>query len=703
MRKLVFLLIALIVFHTAAQGQEYQRPSINLELFVQELLSQQEENVDYEDIYENLLLFYQNPINLNHTNTDELTTLFILTPSQISALQQHIQNNGELISIYELQAIPEFDLITIQKLLPFVTVQEPNILAARRDLAQRIRQSNNHYLLTRYDRVFQERKGFTPPDSIGNRLTTRYTGSPDKLLIRYRNSHAHDFSLGFTAEKDAGEAFTWQPQNQQYGADFYSAHFQVYNKGKLKALAIGDYQLQFGQGLLLSPGFSVGKGSETITIVRRSNVGIRPYASVLESGFFRGAAATYAVHPNINLTGFLSLKKVDGSLQAETANESDTDSIPDLAFSFLGVQTAGLHRTPTELANKHHLTEKIYGTNLTYRNNSRNLTTGFTLVHTGFSIPLQRREASYNYFEFTGRQNLNVSFNYSYNWQNIAFFGESARSASGGLGTINGLLASLSKQVDVAIIYRNYGKNFHAFYGNAFGENTRNINEQGWYIGLKIKPATHWEITAYYDRFQFPWLKYRVDAPSHGTEYLARALYKPSKTATLYAQFRQENKGLNVRENGRHQDYVLPATRRNYLWYLDLAATPALSLRSRVQMSSFQHSQPRTTGYYISQEIIFTYHKTNVSARYALFDTDDYDTRQYVTERDVLSAFSIPAFFGTGTRVYVLIQQTLGSKVDAWLKISHTQYRHQDTIGSGLDEISGPERSDVRCQLRYRF
>ncbi len=120
-------------------------------------------------------------------------------------------------------------------------------------------------------------------------------------------------------------------------------------------------------------------------------------------------------------------------------------------------------------------------------------------------------------------------------------------------------------------------------------------------------------------------------------------------------------------------------------------------------MSQYQHAQPWETGYYIGQEGIFSFGKTVLSARYALFDTDDYDTRQYVTERDVLSAFSVPAFFGTGTRVYLVAQQAISGKLDAWLKIAHTQYRHQETIASGLEEIEGPARTDIRCQLRYRF
>src|SRR5690606_27719461 len=94
-----------------------------------------------------------------------------------------------------------------------------------------------------------------------------------------------------------------------------SAHFTLYDKGKLKTLALGDYQLSFGQGLVSASAFGVGKGGETITTVRRSDLGIRPYTSTLENTFFRGAAATYSLTSTLNLTGFFSHKKVDVSFQ----------------------------------------------------------------------------------------------------------------------------------------------------------------------------------------------------------------------------------------------------------------------------------------------------------------------------------------------------------------------------------------------------
>ena len=607
---------------------------------------------------------------------------------------RYLAENGPLLSIYELQAVPGYDLATIFKILPFVAVQDPAVLAAGKGLGQKMKDNPNQYVLVRWDRTMQERKGFTSPDSAGGGLPSRYAGSPNKYQVRYRNSHAGDFSLGFLAEKDAGEKFTWQPATHRYGPDFYSGHLQLYQKGRWPALALGDYQLQFGQGLLLSGGFLVGKGGETITSLRRSNLGLRPFTSVLENTFFRGAAFTYALRRQWHLTGFYSRKRVDAS-RPGLADSADALS------AFSGLQASGLHRTPTEIAGKHRVQEQAGGANLTFRHPKHPLTLGITGVYTHFDLAAAGSSLPYRYYEFRGKDNVVAGINYSYSWQNVQFFGESGRSWPGGWGHVHGFLASLSKNMDVAMIYRRYAPDFHSFYGYAFGENTRNSNERGGYMGLKVKPAARWELTAYYDLFRFPWLRYRVDAPSRGSDYLVRMMFKPSRQVLFYGQVRGEAKDLNAPAGQLAE--VVPARRQLYSFYLNYTPSEAWQWRSRVQWVAYRHRGPGAQGFYTGQELTTRLKGSRLTLGYGLFDTDDFNTRQYVPESDVLFAFAVPMLSGVGSRTFLLYQQDLTRKVDLWVKASHTRYRYQKTIGSGLEEIGGPERTEIRCQLRYRI
>lgn len=406
----------------------------------------------------------------------------------------------------------------------------------------------------------------------------------------------------------------------------------------------------------------------------------------------RGAAATYALG-KFDVTGFYSHTRRDASLaEGDSTTENYVSSI----------LTAGYHRTEREISAKGVILEQTTGSDITYRNTKNNLEIGVTWLYTLFDTPLQRLPRRYNRFEFRGNENFNAGLHYSYLWQNFNLFGEVARSKSGGLGLVSGLLGSLSPKVSVSMLVRHYDRNFHTFYGNAFGENTRNINERGVYWGLKINPMRKITFTAYYDHYRFPWLKFRVDAPSAGFDYLLRVAYQPNKKLLLYAQYREEHKQRNEPDANTPINFPTATLKKQYLFNIDFQANAFVFLRSRVQFSNFRQ-RLLTGGYAMAQDVNITLRRWQLSVRAALFDTDDFDNRQYLFEKDVLYAFSIPAYYGRGFRWYGLLNYDITPKLSCWLRLSRTNLANRATIGSGLDEINAPHRTDVKLQARYRF
>jgi len=683
-------------------AQEFPRRAPELDRVAQELFAEiQADQIPYEDLYGTLLNFYQSPLNLNTAGPEELRALPLLSEAQVAALLLHRRTTGPLLSVYELQAVPGWDVRTIERVAPFVTVASTNPNAVRGTLWQRIKHEENNAVLLRYERVLQQRKGYSAVDTFQGRPTLRYLGSPDALALRYRVSHAHDFSLGFTAEKDAGEPLAWRPAQNQFGPDFLSAHVVLYEQGRLKTLALGDYQLQFGQGLLLSSGLALGKGGETVTSLRRAALGVRPYAALLENTFFRGAAATYQLAPRWEATAFASRKNIDANAR------QTTDSLAQFDEFSTSLLLTGLHRTATEIANRQRLAETVGGGHLGYRSPDGNLSFGLTAVGTHYGLAYQKRPEPYNRYEFQGQNNLAFGAHYSYGWRNLLLFGEGGRSSGGGLGTVNGVLASLGPNVDASVLVRHYDANFHTFYGNALSENTRDINESGLYIGLKVRPLPRWEVSAYFDQFRFPWLRYRVGAPSQGQDALLRVAFTPTKTGLLYVQYRARLKPLDLPSRlGRPVPLPGQQLRHSLLVYCDVQPTPRLGLRTRLQASYLRADDnlPWRSGFVLSQDAtVQLARRVSLAARYAVFDTDDYDTRQYMFEQDVLYAISAPALYGQGTRAYALLQATLNKHFTIWLRYADTRYRHQATISSGLEEIKGNARSEVTAQVRYKL
>ena len=120
----------------------------------------------------------------------------------------------------------------------------------------------------------------------------------------------------------------------------------------------------------------------------------------------------------------------------------------------------------------------------------------------------------YSQFQFNNSSNWNNGIHYSLIKRNLNLFGEASRSLNGGLANIHGLLASLHPRLALSIVYRNYEKNYHSNYSNAIAESSSPNNEKGLFSGLQFKLNNNWELSSYFDQFEFPWMRYQVDKPN---------------------------------------------------------------------------------------------------------------------------------------------------------------------------------------------
>lgn len=692
----IISIVAILFLLRIQIGFSLQIPKseIDLESLIERLFPIPEEDVDYERIYEVLLQLYLNPINLNKADHETLQAIYLLSPSQIESLLSYRQELGPFLSLYELQAIPGFDLETIERILPFITLEDGE--QRTEPFWDRLRNEEQSYLIFRHRRVWEKRKGFSPPDtSSTGRISSRYLGDANDLYVRFRTQHSRDFSLGFTLDKDAGEQFIWDHASRRYGFNFFSFHFQRYQVGNWKTLAIGDFQASFGQGLVFGAGYTLGKGAETVPTIRRSSVGILPYTASLEWGFFRGVAATYK-HKKWEFTALASSAPRDGRFAVVI------DSLEDESFSINSFNQSGLHRTLSEISTKNQFREYNLGYAIQFQPNPK-LTLGTTFLITQFNQEWKPTRRPYNQFEFQGKSNSVGSIYFNYNWRNFLFFGESALSKSKGNGSVLGFIASLSPQVDLSMLWRNYDRNFHSFYGNSFAENSRAINERGIYVGIEVRPIKKWKFNAYYDFFRFPWLKYRLYSPSFGHEWLGRLSYQPSKSLQVFFQYREESKDRNLPDlNEPKSSYQsTPVRRRNGLFNLDYRINKGLFIRSRVWWSQVTIQNQPSKGLMLIQDIRFDQNRWKMTARYALFDTDDYDSRIYAFENHVLWTFSIPAFSGQGQRYYLLGEYDISKKLRLYFRWARTTFTDQEVISSGLQEIRGNKQTETTLLLRY--
>ncbi|MEN8811506.1 MAG: hypothetical protein ABF264_09910 [Flavobacteriales bacterium] len=649
------------------------------------------ESIDYYTLFDNLYYYYDHPVNLNQVKQlDVLLELGLLSEIQVVNLKKHIEENGKLMTIYELQSVEMFDLPTIRNILPFSMVSS-ELFAPNVSFKEIMKNSSNE-LYMRNIRDLQQKKGYSAKE---NEDDTRYLGSPDKLFVRYRFRYLNKISVGITGEKDQGEQFFRGDQKQ--GFDYYSAHFYLKDFGRLKALALGDYHFQVGQGLTLWSGLAFGK-SVDVSTVKRNPAGIRQYASADENNFLRGGAATFALTEKIHLSAFYSRKKLD-------ANVTDTlDNVTnEVAFSSL--QNSGFHRTQSEYENKDAILETHFGGRIEYISSALRIgANGFASRYGG---EFDRKLSFYNQFEFASNQNFVAGVDYNYVLRNFNFFGEFSRSQNGGIAYVNGVLLSLDSRLSFTMLHRNYGKEYQNLLSNGLAESSNSWNEKGIFMGMEAKLNKSFTLTGSMDFFTFPWMRFQVYSPnSGGKEFITQLSYRKSRNFTAYFRYRRQEREVNNSQVESAIYQLTQESRTNYRLNVSMKITDYLSLRNRVEVSEYKKRDTKSEyGFLAYQDIVFKPKSKSYSftARYALFDAQSFNARIYAYENDVLYYFYIPAYYKVGSRFYLTARYKYRKKFDFWIRYGVWNYRNEETLLSGLEEIQGNVRSDVKVVFRYLF
>lgn len=681
---IAFISLWLGAFVSCAQPATQQ--VVNLQRLTDEMLAapDTDADADYEDLYENLAQILASPYNLNKVSRAELRSLCILTDSQIENLLAYRVAQGAFLDVHELQVIPGFDLTTIASLAPFVKVVDVRA-GINPSLVKRIFSGGHSYFVGRQARTLETKKGFRP-DS-GN--VVPYAGSPDQLYWRMRSFIPGDFSIGITGEKDAGEEMRFDFRDAQWWFDFTSFHFQLQNKGPVKNVIVGDFQTQFGQGLLLGGAFGLGKGSESVSTARKSNLGFLPYTAINESAYHRGVALSLRVK-NLRIASFFSRVRRDAS----SADDAERASVT--AF-----QQSGYHRTRGEIQKRKAVGEQDIGLVVHYAKNR--FDAGVIAHAIRFDKRVEKKPTLYNQHAFRGKGNLNAGIFANYNLQNLSFFTEIGHSFTGGSAALAGLLFSPHQKLDIALLYRNYAPDFHTFYANAFSENTQPQNEQGVYWGWKYRWNRQYSFSGFVDLFEFPWLAFRRYAPSQGYEWLMRANYQPSRQVAMFVSVREARKDRNVPLPASSTYQPVPGKKRNLTASCDYGIGEKIRLKTRAQFSQYDFDGKTTKGIALLQDLSFSIGRFTFTGRHALFDSDDYDNRSYVYEHDAWLAYSFPSYAGVGVRNYALFEFQVHKQLTLWLRYARTALAKGEEIGSGNDVIQGNTRNDIKFQARFKF
>lgn len=621
-----------------------------------------------------------NPININSATINDLLQVPGFNLKIARALISYRKGNP-FVKKEDVLKVSGIGRATYSRMRPYITVggSASKFRNLYTNPAYWI-EGNSFEYISRYQQELNDQRGYEIPDSSGG-----YLGSQGKYYQRFRMKSRH-LSINLTQEKDAGETL-----NGPTGFDYTSGHIALSENGKLKDLVIGDYALNFGQGLVLWTGAAFGKGREVIGTTGKNERGLRAYGSAQETDFFRGIAATYG--EKIETTVFYSNRPRTASII-----EGDTTRFPS---------STGFHRTENEKARKNNIDQKAFGGRIRF--NTPFGLFGATGYYTEFSSYIDRGNGLSNLYNFEGREHVVYGIDYRGLIGNVLAFGEIAQSDNGGMGGIVGIVSPVGFSTDLTMAYRNYERNFQSFMGTGFGESSSDPqNEEGFYIGIRHGINEKITFSGYVDQYRFGAPRTGIDQSSQGFDVLGLLEIDFNRNLNMYLLIRSETKDDTFSEfndRGIEEEFLGEQRRSSIRAQAEYQVSRNIRLRSRIELVESQGANEEPEhGMLVYQDLrLQATKKLQIDARVTIFDTESFDSRVYQFENDLLYVLSNTALSGQGQRAYFVLKYEPNDFLDLWFKYSLSVFENDNFISSGLNEIEGNRNSDFGIQARVKF
>ena len=409
----------------AAYGQD-----IRVEDVLEDIFNQLSEDGDlpYEDIEEELLSIAENPMDINKVTQEDLSRLMFLSDEQIDAILMYQYKHG-FKELYELQLIDCLKDYEIRNLVPFVEVRGEE--AIRREAKGKEMYFREVFHYAKHEMTLR----------VDARNIEDFEGDPMYGKLRYRFNYQNRVQAGVTTMMATGDGRLAMSDRWDYGG-----YIQLKDIGPMKTIVAGNYQANFGYGLVVGSPFKRGK-SAYIQSTATTDEGLKKFSSVGDSyNYFHGVGATARIKW-ADVSAFYSLRE----------------------------------------DKKTEVWQHVVGVNATAR--WKKLKVGVTGIE-----------------EFKGdrlkvKGNGAMGANVRYNWGKVDIWGEVAASHTEqwGWGTIMGLRVNPISDLNLLAIYRYYSPEYDNIYANALSSKTRVYDEHGGYIGVEYNRLRNWQLSVFGD------------------------------------------------------------------------------------------------------------------------------------------------------------------------------------------------------------
>lgn len=626
------------------------------------------DNGGLEQIYEQLSDLADAKIDINKCSREELRQLPFLSDQQVMDIMEYRDKTGRFETPMELYLIPSLDRQSVSLLrhfLVFSSSPPKDTIPSLRDV---LRYGKNE-MVAYFNLPFYKRKG----DEDG------YLGPRYKHWLRYSFNYGQRVKVGITASQDAGEPFFAGKNSKGY--DYYSFFILLRDMRRLKALVVGRYRLRFGMGLVMNTSFSFGKIA-TLTNLYSSGNHIFGHSSRTEASYLQGAAATVTLAKGLDVTPFFSYRKIDATLAKDSQ-------------SVVTILTSGYHRTHSEMRRRRNTGETLWGGNVNYFNNGFHV--GMTGFYTSFDRDLKMNNGQkYRRWYPEGSSFWDISVDYGYVSNKLSLWGETATGNNHQVATANTVSYVFSSSFTLMALQRYYPYQYFSLYARCFNEGGQENDESGVFVGCKWLPWPKAALMMYTDISYFAWPRYGVSRSSHRWDNLMQLDYAPGRWA-LQMRYR-----LKMREKD-NSDKTAIIRRWDHRGRLAAEFTSGKwSLKTQVD-ATLSNETERSFGYMISENASWKRKWLFVRAGIGYFHTDDYSSRVYGYEPGMFYSFYFPSFYGRGMRAVVNTRASITGNLTCVLKVGSTHYFDRSTIGTALQQIDSPTKTDMEFQVKWKF
>lgn len=634
---------------------------------------------DYENEAAELISIASDKIDLNTATTEQINKLFFLSEKQKEIIINHREKYGPYRNEVELITLPYFSISDVERILYFVSVGKSNEEKIKAHTAQL-------NIVARTERTYPKMRGFkakndtTPATFIGNEY---------KKLIRINGNIGKYINCGLVAESDAGEPTF---SNGISTTDFLSG-FISYNQHKkfVKKIIAGHYSARMGQGLGLWTGFSPDASSFQSSIMR-SATGLSENMSASESGYMRGLAITLG---NSKITSNIYFSHTDNDVSI--INSIDTIDAETFATT---IQTNGYHRTLSELTKRNNFQQIIFGAYLRYTKMNLNIGTGFNQWNG--SMPIGNKGELYKLYYPTSKNIGTSHADYRYAYKAIMLYGEIAYQSVNAIAAMQGIDIDMGNGNSLTIAGRYFSKRYYTLYQNPFSISSSPGGEKGLYIGLLVTPFPYTSINANINTYKNSWLKYQKFAPTNGYKGRITITHNFSRNNVLSVRLRIDdrdeasNEYSKQIERGRRTSIKL---QYNHIY------NNCITFKTIAEKIKFNQKNEHSNGFWISEEIAtkLIKEKFKFTIQLAHFDAENYDSRIYATQPEILYSMQMPSYIGKGVLQIAQIYYSPIKMIDIWFWCRHVKYFDKNTIGSGHNQIDSSDKTDIKLQTRIKL